>query len=182
MSRFLTFTLALCQLSLFAGEALAVGGNHPSGKIAPNYNSDWPKGLPDLINSADRCGGHWVNQGDFFFYRGDAAALKLFLETFGKLPNSPLVVVLHAGSKPMTGPLGGEQKTPYDWQLEIVRRGWGVPIDPRLPADEPGYIVTIHIWLSDALALENLAIPKHIEVKSAGDIQRFVERHSSQTR
>ena len=112
MSRFLTFTLAICQFTLFAMEAHAMGGNHPPGKFVAGTKKDWPQGLSELINTGDRVGGYWVNQGDFFFYRGDAAALKPFLEAYGKLPNSPLVVMLHVGTRPMTGPLGGEQKTP----------------------------------------------------------------------
>ncbi len=132
MRRAILFTVALAAFGGTAPEVLALGSDHPAGKIAPDYKKDWPAGLTDLINSVDRVGGHWVNQGDFFFYRTDAAALNKFLASYGKLPNSPLAVVLHAGSKPMIGPLAGEQKTPFDWQIEVMRRGWGAPIDPRL--------------------------------------------------
>ena len=93
-----------------------------------------------------------------------------------------MAVILHVGSKPMTGSLGGEQKTPYQWQLEIIRRGWGVALDPRLPPNEPGYVASIHIWLNDEITLENLEIPKHLAVRSANDIERFIQKHSSQVR
>ena len=139
MRRVILFALALSLFSVTASEVLAVGGDHPAGKIAQDYNKEWPTGLPDLINSGDRVWGHWVNQGDFFYYRGDAGAFNKFLASYGKLPNTPLAVVLHAGAKPLTGPLGGEQKTPYDWQVEVMRRGWGAPLDPRQP-DERAWV------------------------------------------
>jgi hypothetical protein len=177
----IALTLSLCLIT--ASEALAVGGDHPAGKkIARDYNHEWPKGLPDLINSGDRVWGHWINQGEFFYYRGDAAALNKFLASFGKLPNTPLAVVLHAGAKPLTGPLGGEQTTPYDWQLEVARRGWGAPLDPRQPEKEPGYVVTVHVWLGDPITLSRLDIPKHVEVRSAGDIERFINTHREPAR
>jgi hypothetical protein len=116
---------------------------------------------------------------DFFYYRGDAATLNKFLVAYGQLPDSPLTVVIHTGTIPVTGPLGGEQTTRFDWQLEIMRRGWGAPVDPRRPANDPGYVVTVHVWLSDAITLDRLTVPKHVEVRSAGDIGEFINRHQS---
>jgi hypothetical protein len=123
MARIFQFSLALSLSLITASEVLAVAGNHSPGKIAQDYNKEWPKGLPDLINTRDWVWGHWVNQADFFYYGGDAAALNKFLDSYGKLPDTPLVVVLHAGANPLIGRLGGEGKTPYDWQLEVIRRG-----------------------------------------------------------
>ena len=80
-------------------------------------------------------------------------------------------------SAPLTGPLAGERKTGYDWQLEIMRRGWGKPLDPRRTKEDPGYVVTVHVWLGDAISLDRLEVPKHIDLRSAGVIERFVERH-----
>ncbi len=174
--------LALSFFIVSATEVFAVGGDHQPGKITQEYNKEWPAALPDLINSMDRVGGHWVNQGDFFYYRGNAGELNKFLAGYGKLTNTPLSVVIHTGTKALTGPLGGEQKTPYDWQVEVMRRGWGAPLDPRLSEKEPGYVVTIHLWLSDSLPLERLEIPKHVEVRSAGDIERFITTHRDRIR
>ena len=171
------FALIFSLFSVTASEVLALGGNHAAGKIAQEYNKEWPTGLPDLINTGDRVSGHWVNQSDSFYYTGDAASLNKLLASYGKLPNTPLTVVLHAGAKPLTGPLGGEQQTLYDRQLDVTRRGWGVPRDPRLPENEPGYVVTVHVWLGEAITLDRLDIPKHIDVRSAGDIERFINTH-----
>lgn len=182
MTPVLRFFLPLGLALVTAAGVLALGGDHPPGKLVGKQNAQWPAGLLDLINSTERVGGHWVNQGDFFYYDGDAATLNKFLEAYGKLPDTPVTVVLHAGGKPMTGPLGGERKTPYTWMLESVRRGWGAPRDPRLPEKEPGYVVTVHIWLTDAITLDRLVVPKHVDVTSTDDIQRFIEAHKQQKR
>lgn len=172
----LALSATLCGVT--ATEVLALGGLHPAGKIASDYKKDWPGGLPDLINSADRVCGYWVNANDFFYYRGDVASLNAFLAAYGKLPDIALTVVIHTGSKPETGALGGDQKTPYDWNVEIYRRGWGTPNDPRQTEKEPGYVVAVHVWLSDAITLKNLEIPKHIDdVRSAGEIEEFIRKH-----
>lgn len=182
MCRVVRFAMAISLLSFSASEGLAVGGDHPPGKIAAESHKQWPVGLTDLINSADRVAGHWVNQGDFFYYRGDVATLNTFLATYGTLPNTPVAVVLHTGRKPLTGPLGGEQKTAYDWQVEIMRRGWGAPLDPRQTAKEPGYVVTVHVWLGEAITLDRLDVPRHVEIRSAGDIERFINGHRERIR
>lgn len=174
------YGVAVLASLILAAEVLALGGDHPAGqKIPAEYNKEWPKGLVDLANTGDRVWGHWVNQGDFFYYKGDPAALNKFLAAYGQLSDTPLAVVLHAGSKPTTGPLGGERDKPYDWQLEVMRRGWGAPLDPRQPAATPGYVVTVHVWLTDALPLDKIEVPKHVEVRSAGDIEGFIQRHRS---
>ena len=166
--------LVLCMCSF----AFALGGDYPEGPLTQQH-TDWPTGLFDLANSRERVSGNWVNSNDFFFYRGDAESLKGFLEVYGKVRDTPLKVVLHAGAVPLTGPLGEAKTISFDWQLNVMRRGWGVPLDPRRSKDDPGYVATIHIWLSDKLPLDRLKIPKHIDVSSAGDIQEFIERHKS---
>ncbi len=177
MPRPVLFALVLMLCNVAASEAPAMGSDHPAGKIAAGYNKAWPEGTIDLVNSLDRVGGYWVNQGDFFFYRGDAAALNAFLKGYGNLPETPLAVVLHAGSTPRTGPLGKEPTARYDWQLNVVRRGWGEAIDPRRPSAAPGYVATVHVWLGDAITLDRLDIPKHVEARSADEVGRFVDRH-----
>ena len=177
MSRMIYFALVVLLLSVRASETLAFGGDHQPGAIAQDYNKEWPKGLPNLINSGDRVWGQWVNQGDFFYYRRDADAFNTFLAPYGTLPSPPLAVVLHATAKPLTGPLGAEPRIPYDWKVEVVRRGWGPPLDPTQPKNEPGYVVTVHVWLGEAITLDRLVVPKHVEIQSAGDIERFIKSH-----
>jgi hypothetical protein len=51
------------------------------------------------------------------------------------------------------------------------------PLDPRLPKEKPGYVLTVHIGLGDAITLDRLDIPKHVDVRSAGDFERFINAH-----
>ncbi len=130
-----------------------------------------------LVNSRDRVHGCWVNQGDFFDYAGDAKAFNTFVAAYGKLPDTPHEVV-HAGRAPKTGPLGKDPTLRYDWRLEVVRRGWGAPTDPARPKDKPGYVVTVHVTVGEALPLEALDVPKGVAVKSAGDVEAFVRKRA----
>lgn len=170
-------TLAIV-LSLLPTKASAMGMNYPAGTLYNIGSSEWPARLHDLVNTGDRVGGYWVNQWDSFFYRGDVAALNEFLNRYGLIPDTPLAVIIHAGERPLTGKLGDKEPSiPYDWSLYIVRRGWGAPRDPRLPKERPGYVVTVNVWLSDEITLDRLLVPAHVEVKSAGDVEKFIERH-----
>ncbi|CAN5833998.1 hypothetical protein BH23PLA1_BH23PLA1_13650 [soil metagenome] len=176
-------TLILVVMSLPIGpatKALAMGGNHPSGVIT-QQNPEWPDGLIDLIHFDGRVQGQWINQSDFFFFRGQEAGLKSFLEQYARLPDTPLAVVLHAGTVPLTSPLGEETKIRFDWELRVVRRGWGIPIDPRRPEGDPGYVVSVHVWLSDAITLKGLNVPGHVDLRSAGELERFIEHHRSRS-
>ncbi|MEI7862108.1 MAG: hypothetical protein WCJ21_05730 [Planctomycetota bacterium] len=177
MSRMICFAFVVLLMGACASEAFALGGDHPPGAIAQDYNKEWPKGLPALINSSERVWGQWVNQGDFFYYRGDADAFNAFLASYGTLPSTPWAVVLHAAAKPLAGPLGGEPQIPYDWQVEVMRRGWGPPLDPAQPKNEPGYVVTAHVWLGEAISLDRLVVPKQVEIRSAGEIEQFINSH-----
>lgn len=160
----------------------ALGENHEPGKIRENYNKQWPAGLLELVNSADRVGGFWVNQNDYFFYKGDAKAINKFVADYGKIPNTPVSVVVHAGAKALTGKLGEKHETPYNWELHVSRRGWGTPRDPRNSEESPGYVATVHIWLSDAITLKELELPKHVDVRSANEIEKFIEAHRERAR
>jgi hypothetical protein len=178
VKRFLSFGLpflVFVALLSCSPSAWGLGGDHPKGKL--NAQAQWPAGLIDLINSGDRVQGHWVNQNDFFYYKGDAAALQKYLAEYAKIKDTPHTVILHLGSDQRTGPLGDEPTVRFDWKLEVIRRGWGAPLDPARKKDDPGYVVTVHIWLGDQIALSKLDVPKEVNVQSAGDLERFIEAH-----
>ncbi len=164
------FMNALFVLATSVTSVLAVGGNHPPGKFEKGMPG-WPEGVVGLVNSQDRVWGSWVNQGDFFYWSGDASALNKFLVQYAMLTDTPLAVVLHVGEVP----IAGTQNKPYDWMLGVNRRGWGEPLDPKRPKDQPGYVVTVHVWLSDRITLKALKIPSGVDVRSAGDIEKFVD-------
>jgi hypothetical protein len=178
MPRLLTSApwLAAAILLASAVTALALGGDYAKGAKV-DKQPEWPDGTVDLANDPSREFGHWVNANDFFYYRGDAATLNAFLARYAKLTDTPLAVELHLGPDQRTGPLAGPRTMPYDWKMDVMRRGWGVPLDPNRPAgdNKPGYVVTVHVWLGDKITLKNLQVPDNVEVRSAGDIERFIK-------
>jgi hypothetical protein len=182
MRHLLIFFLLAFLSTSSASPIYALGENHEPGKIRENYNMEWPAGLIEIVNSADRVGGYWVNQNDYFFYKGDVKAISKFVAEYGKIPNTPVSVVLHTGAKALTGKLGEKHETPYNWELHISRRGWGTPRDPRNSEKEPGYVATVHVWLSDAITLKELELPKHVDVRSANEIEKFIEAHREHAR
>ena len=158
----------------------AAGGNHSEDPIV-SPRDDWPAGLIELVNTGRRVQGHWINANDVFYYGGNAVSLNEFLEKYGCVKDTPLTVVIHAGEKPLTGALGKPMTISFDWQLQVTRRGWGAPEDPRRRNGDPGYVVTTHVWLSNDITLEQLEIPKHIVARSAGEIEEFITQHNSHT-
>jgi len=71
------------------------------------------------------------------------------------------------------------------WKLSIQ---WGIAVreDPKdAKAEGPavttlrpeGYAVTLHLFLSDAVTLADVAVPANVEVKSGGEIEHFVAQH-----
>ena len=78
-----------------------------------------------------------------------------------------------------------ECRAHYDWKLSIQ---WGIALreDPEdAKAEGPtvttlrpeGYAVTLHLFLSDAVTLDDLAVIANVEVKSGGEIEQFVAQH-----
>ena len=78
-----------------------------------------------------------------------------------------------------------ECRAHYDWKLSIQ---WGIALreDPKdAKAEGPavtslrpeGYAVTLHLFLSDAVTLADVAVPANVEVKSGGEIEHFVAQH-----
>ena len=180
MKRFHSFggwVLALWALAVCTSAALGLGGDHPTGKLVAQHD-DWPAGLVDLVNEAGRVRGHWVNQNDFFYYQGDAAALNKFLARYAKLSDTPLTVVLHLAEDQRTGPLGKAATDAFDWKLEVIRRGWGAPLEPLRPKDKPGYVVTVHVWLGSTITLKKLEVPRDVKIQSAGDLEAFIKDHA----
>lgn len=177
MQRAAVRLLAIALIGLSASEALALGANLPTGKPTERDRPDWPKGCVHLANDDNRVHGHWVNANDFFYFRGDASEFNDFLSRYARLPEIDPTLVLHVGKLPRIGPLGEKKTTPFNWKMEVSRRGWGTPADPRRPESDPGYAITIHVWLSDGIDLENLKVPKHVDLRSGGEIKEFIERH-----
>ncbi len=166
--------------------AFSMGGVHPPGKLG-KIHSDWPDALLELINFDGRVHGHWVNANDEFFFEGDTAALEQFLSRYVKLQDTPLKLVLHSGSIRRSALWGEKPRAHYDWKLFVQRRGWGVPLDPKRPKNDPGYVVTVDVWLDGRVDLAKLGVPIQIGVESSGKtdqesssvIDDFIAKHEA---
>ena len=166
--------LAACFL---APPALGMGGDYridADGKFVPEQR-DWPPGLVGLINSGPVFHGHWVNANSEFFFLGDTASLTRFLKRYSGLKNTPLGVVLHAGSARRSELWGDKPTERYDWKVSVLRRGRGAPEKPDNPKEK--YVVTVDVWIDHDIRLGDLVVPKDVQVKSAGGIEAFVTKH-----
>ena len=170
-TRITAAVVVLLSLAI-AAKCYALAGSHPSGKL-PLVHSDWPQELLDLVNSDGRVAGSWVNGADYFWYAGDTDAFNTFVKQYAELTQTPLSVVIHA-SRPSKR-RAADKEPEFDWSLVSVRRGWGVPLDPARPKDDPGYVVTVHVWLGHQIELERMQIPPNIDVSSGGEIETFIE-------
>ena len=153
----------------------ALGGEHimgPNGKFV-DYSPFWPPEFVDLVNSGGCFDGFWINANDWFFFRGDAKTFNEFLKAYGSLKNTPLQVIIHAGSERPGLPWDSSRPTSlYNWQLEILKRGWGVPKIPNKPEEK--YIVTVNLWIDKQIKLSDVIVPETIQLKSAGEIEQFI--------
>ncbi len=173
MRRFVLSFLAVLLGWLPSTTVLAMGGDHkvdPNGKVELSVH-EWPAGVASLINSGGCFSGHWVNANDEFFFRGDAARFNAFLQTYGALTNTPLRLVIHAGSERRSLLWGDKPKEPYDWKLAVLKRGWCPPewnadVLTNRPAER--YVVTIDLWTDKQVAQAEIVVPKNVEVKKTG--------------
>jgi hypothetical protein len=156
----------------------AMGGDHKfdeNGNIYVGSHLDWPSGLVDLINSGGCFHGHWVNANDEFFYQGDTALLNKFLKSYSKLNDTPLAVVIHAGSFRRSALWGEKPDKPYDWKLLVQKHGWGAPGTPNSANEK--YVVTLDVWIDRGIHLADLDIPDKVTIKSGNEIEDFISKH-----
>ncbi|MEO9591674.1 hypothetical protein [Rhodopirellula bahusiensis] len=101
--------------------------------------------------------------------------------------NGTVTVVMHAGAtdvenaeeKPLTDFPGNEapaDRVPFDWSVRET-----CPFD-KVCAGTCSCAkrnVTIEIWIAERISLDELIVPDNFVVKSGGEIERFVLRHSN---
>ena len=170
------FICLICVLALFPlSRVWALRMEHTIGANGRfvDYFPFWPSEFVDLVNSGGCIGGFCINANDWFFFRGDAKIFNEFLKAYGSLKNTPLQVIIHAGSERPGLPWDSSRPTSlYDWQLEILERGWGVPKIPNKPEEK--YIVTVNLWIDKQIKLSDVIVPETIQLKSAGEIEQFI--------
>jgi len=149
-----------------AGVLHSMGGIYTPGDSIGGA-SGWPKGLPKLIESSAMVDGHWVNFSDEFFFAGDTAELNRFLARFGRL-GLDHVVVIHAGTARTTALWGDRVAERYDWKLLVN-------------STNAGGTAEVHVWIDANVLLEELEIPEKFDVRSGGEIDRFIGKHRARS-
>lgn len=178
MRRLGTGSFVLLATCLLTPPAFGIGADHQidqDGNIRGAQSPDWPSGLAGLINSGPVFHGHWVNANSEFFYLGDTASLTRFLKRYATLKNTPLVVVIHAGSARRSELWGEKPKERYDWKVLVLRRGRGAPEKADSPDEK--WVVTVHVWIDRSVRLGELVVPGNVNVESGGEIETFIGKH-----
>ena len=166
-------SIALVGALMLAQPVLAMGGDYrldANGNIVSGQ-PDWPVGLAELINCGPVFSGHWVNADSEFFFLGDSASLTRFLKRYAALKDTPVMVVIHAGSERHSELWGDKPKEKYDWKLLLRKRDRGATATPGKPGR---WLVTVDVWIDRNIRLSALERPKNVEVRSGGEIERFV--------
>ena len=152
-------TITNCALTLAGRNVFGLGGEYPNGQTLSQ--PDWPAGMKNLVNAEQRVGGMFVNTEDIFFYSGTARELSTFLDGF---TNIQVIerhrLILHRGA----GSLVSGNGRPCDWTLQ-GRPGAARPKSLMgMASRDPGYVLEVHFWTEGRIALDEVAIPKNIEI------------------
>lgn len=157
---------------IVALDVFGVGMDYPDHQpVTAGYQ--WPSGMPSLVNTSNLVHGFCVNAEDVFFFSGSATNFTAFLEDYSRIQGiEKHCLILHGGT--------GEAKSPWstngqvcDWKLYGCPKSWynlgKLPdtssIDVlKKAASESGYILQVHFWTGGHIALDQVIIPKNIEV------------------
>jgi hypothetical protein len=166
--------LILSTLLIATRNTFALGADHPNDQPIIGL-THWPAGLEKLVNVTNRVHGFFVNQEDTFFYSGDTAALSAFLADYAKLDGVVAKrLIQHEGVGEAKSPWAKEGR-PCDWKLYVCPKSWHNLAELskggtnsvevlQIAAKEAGYIVEVHVWIGGRLALDQVEIPKTVEV------------------
>ena len=177
MNRMTAILVAGAVACTLGASAWGMGGEYPidaDGNIA-SQQPDWPAGLAELINSGPVFHGQWVNANSEFFYLGDTASLTRFLKRYSTLKNTPLVVILHAGSARRSELWGDKPGARYDWKLLVLKRGWGAAEKTDNPEEK--WVVTVEVWIDHDIRLADMVVPQNVDIRSAGEVETFIAQH-----
>jgi len=141
---------------------------YPPGPVGfPNG----PAGLNDLLKNRDPVYGYFLNEFDSLYYSGDTEAFNAFVALYSKVKVEHLTLVLHCG-RGETSRLGDKNNTvSFDWMLGGCN--WGVTWSKE-PMPQTA---TLGVWLGGQVHLDKIKVPLNVEVKSGGEIEKFIAEH-----
>jgi hypothetical protein len=169
-------TIVACALIIATRSTFALGSDYPNGPVTGAQISNWPNGMLRLVDSSNRVYGFWINAEEVFFFSGTATNFSEFLQAYSQIQRiEKHCLILHDGM--------GEAKSPWrttgqssDWKVYGSPKGWhnlatlngtnSVEVK-RKAIEEPGYVLEVHFWTGGDIALDQVTIPKNIEVKKA---------------
>ena len=173
-SRVLILAVALMVLFVPAGNGLM---EYFGADVPMPHSPGWPGRLRELVNSDARVLGIMGPiAATRVHYAGDTAELNAFLKDYAKVPDSRLEVVLHPGRRTcrVPRPETTEQIVDVDWSLHISEYYRGRK-DQSFEGKKA--LTTLDVWFGGGIELHKLDVPPSIDVRSDGEIERFVERH-----
>jgi hypothetical protein len=116
--------------------------------------------------------GYWINERQVTFYAGDTAQLNRDLAKMLEGSYASRKVLIHAGTT--------SAGSPWDKARRNIAADWSVDTydDPDDAARAvPRFRLQVDIWLGSKIKLDDLRIPPQFDVASAGEIEKFVQRH-----
>ena len=152
--------IAIGCIAAFASlSACALGSDHPRNQPVGG-TAAWPTGLKELVNTTNRVHGFFVNAEDIFFFAGDAAKFSQFLSDYSKIQGvEKHQLILHEGKGEAKSPWSKSDGKPSDWKIHACPKSWRVG-----DAKEKAFILEVHFWTGGALKLEEVNVPKNVEV------------------
>ena len=121
----------------------------------------WPPRLINLVNLPSRFAGYFINQDDYFAFKGDTAGFRACLETCIALGEfAPTTLHIHKGNG-FFQPLDKDKKPlPCDWQLDVINQHWRAA-HPNPTG--PEYSLELHVWLDGAVDVAAIKLPPTVK-------------------
>jgi hypothetical protein len=108
---------------------------------------------------------------------GDADAFNDVLKQYARLRDTPLTLMLHPG-RGTARTLRDDRRDSIacDWQIRIVHTG---RMSPEPAEREKPPTVILQLWVGGDVELGKVKVPDNVEVKSVGEIERFIAAHEA---
>ncbi len=163
---FAAIGLILCTASSVNGLGMESFGNEELSDV--NY-SDWPMAIR-LINSKHRIYHQWVNGNESFYFQGKTTELNTALLKFAAIEANRLTVVLHPGPG-KSHSFNKEREFTFSWHLHLLGG-----ISTHMSTLHFGKEIWdpnpyLHIYVGNGIVLEDIRIPKEVEVLEIADLQ-----------
>jgi hypothetical protein len=153
------------SIVLLSATALGLGADHKNGDL-PRHDG-WLAGTYEAVNLPCRVHGYWINSSDTLFYRGENLVLEEMLEKLNSNKDLKVRVVLHAGKGIARSPWSKDVVESADWSVTIAGKGAITYAQNQ---------ITVNVWFSGNISLDELTIPRGVVVESGREIDTYIER------